>query len=239
MLPPHVLVGTAPHDAGDSASEGSGFDGWAGCDSQDGNFCGVTMNTSKSITASFTVLRFSLTVEKTGIGGGTVTSTPAGINCGSTCGSTYDYGTVVTLTATPAFGSFPRGTAGRSVGGSCTSHEEPAVSANFVACRRWPNEPKDEPSMTARVPSSRTRWASAFASAAPGHRAARRRDSSPDDRHDARSAASDARDSGRGDVTTQPLLMTSGNGFTRPCPARGIDHGDPATCLDQRGIGAV
>ena len=55
---------------------------------------------------------FTLTVEKAGDGTGTVTSHPAGINCGAVCEATFeansvklmtdnDYALVVTLTATP------------------------------------------------------------------------------------------------------------------------------------------
>jgi hypothetical protein len=43
----------------------------------------------------------ALTVEMGGTGGGTVTSAPAGIACGSDCVEGYPQGTVVTLTATP------------------------------------------------------------------------------------------------------------------------------------------
>ncbi|KOR31383.1 hypothetical protein TI04_01220 [Achromatium sp. WMS2] len=43
-----------------------------------------------------------LEVLKTGIGSGTVTSAPAGIDCGSDCSETYGGGTAVTLTATVA-----------------------------------------------------------------------------------------------------------------------------------------
>ena len=46
-----------------------------------------------------------MTVTKDGIGSGTVTSSPAGIDCGSTCTGTYDGATQVTLTATPSPGS--------------------------------------------------------------------------------------------------------------------------------------
>jgi endoglucanase len=38
-------------------------------------------------------------VTKSGTGTGTVTSSPAGINCGSTCVATFANGTTVTLTA--------------------------------------------------------------------------------------------------------------------------------------------
>ena len=48
---------------------------------------------------------FPLTVSKGGTGSGTVTSSPAGINCGSTCSATYNSGTSVTLTAAAASGS--------------------------------------------------------------------------------------------------------------------------------------
>ena len=38
--------------------------------------------------------------DQGGTGGGTVTSAPAGIDCGSTCSATFPAGTMVTLTAT-------------------------------------------------------------------------------------------------------------------------------------------
>ena len=47
-------------------------------------------------------------------GSGSVTSSPAGINCGSDCTETYDPGTGVTLTATPQGANHVRGV-GRSV----------------------------------------------------------------------------------------------------------------------------
>lgn len=55
-----------------------------------------------------------LTVNKSSKG--TVTSSPAGINCGSACTATFPAGTVVTLTATPAAGSFFGGWNGVCVG---------------------------------------------------------------------------------------------------------------------------
>ena len=47
----------------------------------------------------------TLSVGKNGSGSGTVTSTPAGLNCGSTCSQSVTPGTAVTLTATAANGS--------------------------------------------------------------------------------------------------------------------------------------
>jgi hypothetical protein len=78
------------------------FAGWSGCDAVSGTTCTVTMSAARSVAASFAVQRFTLTVTKQGLGRGTVTSAPDGINCDSTCSAPYDSGTVVTLTATPA-----------------------------------------------------------------------------------------------------------------------------------------
>jgi hypothetical protein len=47
----------------------------------------------------------TLTVGKQGQGNGTVTSNPAGIDCGLACMFSYQRGTTVTLTATPDEGS--------------------------------------------------------------------------------------------------------------------------------------
>jgi hypothetical protein len=89
---------------------GSTFVGWTGCDDATSTTCAVTMRAAKQVRATFALQRFVLTVRRDGLGRGTVTSTsvPSSgpqINCGTTCSSTYDWNTVVTLTATPAVGS--------------------------------------------------------------------------------------------------------------------------------------
>ncbi|MDQ4039773.1 MAG: FG-GAP-like repeat-containing protein [Actinomycetota bacterium] len=58
----------------------------------------------------------TLTVTKSGTGGGRVTSVPAGISCGTDCSETYPAGTVVTLTARPAAGSTFQGWTGGCTG---------------------------------------------------------------------------------------------------------------------------
>jgi len=77
------------------------FSRWGdGCTSSSGNVCNVTMTTGKDITATFTQTRYLLTVNKSPVSGGTVVSSPLGINCGSDCTENYNSGTPVTLTAT-------------------------------------------------------------------------------------------------------------------------------------------
>ena len=58
--------------------------------------------------------KYLLAVSKAGTGAGTVTSIPAGINCGSDCKESYDAGTLVGLNATASFGSFFAGWSGDS-----------------------------------------------------------------------------------------------------------------------------
>src|SRR3989442_15325213 len=77
------------------------------------------MSNSAVASATYTIQQsFSLTVSKTDLGGGTVTSSPAGINCGGTCSASYVSGTTVTLTATPdLLSGFGGGGGGESVSG--------------------------------------------------------------------------------------------------------------------------
>ena len=116
---------------------GSTFTGWSGCDAASGTTCTVSMSAARSVTATFTRQTFTLTVNKTGIiSSGTVTSDPAGINCGATCSAAYNSGTVVTLTATPGFLSVFSGWSGCDTvsGTTCTVTMSAArsVTANFL-----------------------------------------------------------------------------------------------------------
>src|SRR4029453_16893505 len=60
----------------------------------------------KTVNATFTVSNpKTLTVTKAGAGNGTVTSSPAGINCGTMCASAFAASLSVTLTAAPVSGA--------------------------------------------------------------------------------------------------------------------------------------
>jgi ribosomal protein S16 len=84
---------------------------------------------------NYTLNAYTLSVSKTGTGSGTVTSSPAGISCGSTCSHAFNYNTSVVLTAAPAAGSKFSGWSGSCTGtGTCTVIMSAAKSAtaNFL-----------------------------------------------------------------------------------------------------------
>ncbi len=115
-----------------AASVGSTFTGWSGACSGTGA-CVVPMTQAQTVTATFTLDQFVLSVAKTGTGAGTVTG--GGIACGTTCMETANYGTMVTLTATPATGSTFTGWGGACSGtGTCmvTLNMAQAVTATFT-----------------------------------------------------------------------------------------------------------
>src|SRR5207245_11080535 len=67
--------------------------------------CTVTRSAARTVRATLTRRRSALTVNPAGTGSGTVSSSPPGISCGTDCSESYDSGTTVTLTASPAGGS--------------------------------------------------------------------------------------------------------------------------------------
>jgi hypothetical protein len=114
-------------------ARGSGFTGWSGGCTGTGP-CTVVMNQAVSVTATFATLSETLSVRNAGSGTGTVTSSPAGISCGPTCARGFDWGTTVTLTATPASGSSFTGWSGGCTGtGTCrlTMTRAQAATATF------------------------------------------------------------------------------------------------------------
>src|SRR5690242_9140096 len=81
-------------------------------------------------------VQHTLTVSRSGTGSGTVTSSPAGINCGPTCAAPFAAGTSVTLTATADPGSTFAGWSGAGCSGMLTCQlsmdNDSAVVATFA-----------------------------------------------------------------------------------------------------------
>jgi hypothetical protein len=97
------------------------------------------MNGDTAVTATF-VQNYQLSVTKTGLGGGTVSSLPAAIDCGASCTAGIDAGTDLTLTATPDANSIFLGWSGGGCSGTgdcqVTINEAVSVTASFAATSR-------------------------------------------------------------------------------------------------------
>lgn len=121
------------------AGVGSTFAGWSNVCFDLGP-CAVDLREETSLTANFVLEQHTLSVSLAGDGSGSVISDPAGINCGTACESTYDYGTTVILTPTADAGSVFTGWTGACTGtGTCevTITESRQVTATF-ANNRFP-----------------------------------------------------------------------------------------------------
>jgi hypothetical protein len=92
------------------------------------------MASNQTVVATFNTA-VTLTVNKSGSGNGTVTSSPTGINCGSDCSQSYAQGTVVTLTANPNGNSTFAGWSGGGCSGTgacvVTMNAATTVGAQF------------------------------------------------------------------------------------------------------------
>ncbi len=106
---------------------------WGGDCSGSGTQTTVTMSVNKTCTARFDLPDRTLMVSKTGTGSGTVTSSPAGIDCGGDCTEIYTHGTVVTLFANPDAGSSFAGWSGNSdcLDGTVTMNADKSCVAEF------------------------------------------------------------------------------------------------------------
>lgn len=94
-----------------------------------------------SVSASFAISTYELTVTITGKGKGLVTSEPIGISCNDDCTELYDSGTLVTLTATPQGGAIFVGWSGDCTGADSTCDvtvdQARNVSAEFISSFPW------------------------------------------------------------------------------------------------------
>jgi hypothetical protein len=119
-----------------SPKAGSTFTGWTGGGCSGTGTCKVTINGAAAVTAKFALGSYVLSVRVSGLlgGSGSVTSSPAGINCSSgTCTHTYAGTTDVTLSQSADAGSTFLGWGGACSGsGNCTVTMD---SANTVTAR--------------------------------------------------------------------------------------------------------
>lgn len=105
----------------------------------------ATNGQDAAYVAITTTASLRLTVTKAGTGAGTVTSSPAGVNCGSTCYCDFAYNTPVTLTATATSPSTFTGWSGEGCSGTgtcqVTMDQARNVTASFNSspstCTSW------------------------------------------------------------------------------------------------------
>jgi hypothetical protein len=115
---------------------GSTFTGWSGGGCAGAGVCTFILSGAKTVTATFTLQTRHLTVGKKGNGRGTVTSSPGGIGCGSTCSAGFPYGTALKLTAKPTATSVFSGWGGACAGKSTCALSmtvDKAATATFKA----------------------------------------------------------------------------------------------------------
>ena len=117
------------------------FGGWSGGVCSGTGTCTVTMNAAKSVIATFNPpANQSLTVSKTGLGSGVISSAPAGINCGTACSYGFAYNTLVTLTATPTTGHSFGGWSGGVCSGTGTCTVTMNAAKSVTATFNVPNQ---------------------------------------------------------------------------------------------------
>ena len=108
----------------ETPAAGSYFVGWSGGGCSGSNStCNLTLTSSQQVTATFNVTQSNptLSVALPGTGSGSVSSSPPGISCPTTCSATFSGGTQVTLTETPASGSYFAGWSGGGCSGTSST----------------------------------------------------------------------------------------------------------------------
>ena len=99
------------------------------------NDAGESAPSNEACATAASATLYAVTVTKGGTGTGTVASSPSGVDCGSTCSVSFNSGTSVALSATPAAGSTFSGWGGACTGtGGCSLVVDTAksVTATFT-----------------------------------------------------------------------------------------------------------
>ncbi|MEI6696278.1 MAG: hypothetical protein WCO13_09425 [Bacteroidota bacterium] len=154
---PYCLTLSAPQSVSLSGSTGGSFSAVSGLslDAVNGSFTPST-STAATYTITYTIAAtggcnaftattsvqittcYTLTISKTGADGvgGRITSSPAGIDCGSTCSYLFPAGTTVVLTSTPIASATFSGWSGAATGTSSTASidmtNNKSVAARFT-----------------------------------------------------------------------------------------------------------
>ena len=127
-----------------TANNSSTFTGWSGAGCSGTGPCTITMDAAKSVTATFVLKTFALTVVGGGNGSGSVASNPVGVACAISggaasgdCAESYNHGTVVTLAASPSANNTFLGWSGGGCSGTgpcqVTVDQAYTVTASFAA----------------------------------------------------------------------------------------------------------
>jgi hypothetical protein len=117
-----------------AATSPSTFGGWGGDCTGSGATCKVTMSQARNVSATFNAPpNQTLIVTKAGTGTGKVTSSPAGIDCGAACSSTFGYNMAVTLTAAATSPSTFSGWSGACTGAATTCQVAMSQARNVSA----------------------------------------------------------------------------------------------------------
>ena len=112
-----------------TAGSNYSFAGWSGGCSGTGT-CSLMITAAASVTAVFNaVADYGVTVTEAGTGTGTVTSTPAGINCPTNCSASFAQNTQVTLSEVPTANNTFTGWSGACTGTATCSVTVTAASS--------------------------------------------------------------------------------------------------------------
>ena len=112
---------------------GSVFTGWSGGGCAGTGTCMLMLTTATTVSAAFAPAPVTLTVVRAGLGNGSVTSSPAGIACGTSCSASFPSGGTVALTATPTGGAVFVGWSGGGCSGTGTCTVAPTSATTVTA----------------------------------------------------------------------------------------------------------
>jgi hypothetical protein len=139
----------------ETPASGATFAGWSGGGCSGTQItCQVTMSADENVTATFDPIPQTLTVAAEGSGSGTVSSSPSGVSCGSTCSAQFNQTSQVQLTETPAPGSTFAGWAGSGCLGTRVTCQVTMTTAENVVATFNTTPPATTTATTTPTPSA-------------------------------------------------------------------------------------